>query len=171
MLLRATLIPRDRYGNHLGPGRPDAFAIAGQPGSDPLGGVRDNRDGSYSVDLCWDPESSAPPGVIVTQPERSPVGILLPVPEGFEKFVYSVKFLCGVQDGSDCHCVSVRPGEYATEINIHNYLDTEVKIEKHVLPVVFAGAAAGREPRFARRKGSDRILLQPHTATMDDCSG
>ncbi len=48
-----------------GPGRPDAFAIAGQPGSDPLGGVRDNRDGSYSVDLCWDPESSAPPGVIV----------------------------------------------------------------------------------------------------------
>ena len=38
-----------------------------------------------------------------------------------------------------------------------------------MLPVVFAGAAAGREPRFATRKASDRIVLQPHTATMDDC--
>jgi len=34
---------------------------------------------------------------------------------------------------------------------------------------VFAGAAAGREPRFAMRKGSDRIVLPPHTVTMDDC--
>jgi len=169
VLVRATLTPRDRYGNYLGPGRPDAFEIAGQPGSVPVGAVRDNGDGSYSVDLCWDPESSMPPGVIITQPERPPLGLPLPVPEGFDKFVYSVKFLCGVQDECDCHCVSVRPGAYATEINIHNYLDTEVKIEKHVLPLVFAGAAAGREPRFATRKASDRIVLQPHTATMDDC--
>jgi hypothetical protein len=107
--------------------------------------------------------------VIVTQPERPPVVLPLPVPEGFEKFVYSVKFLCGVQDECDCHCVSVRPGAYATEINIHSYLDTEVKIEKHVVPVVLAGAAAGRESRFATRKASDRIVLPPHAATMDDC--
>ena len=63
----------------------------------------------------------------------------------------------------------VRPGVYATEINIHNYLDREVKIEKHVIPVVFAGAAAGREPRYAQRRASDKIALPPHTATMDDC--
>jgi hypothetical protein len=169
VLVRATLTPRDRYGNHLGPGRPGAFEIAGQPGSEPIGGVRDNGDGSYSVDLCWDPESSTPPGVIVTQPERPPVGVPLPVPEGFEKFIYSVKFLCGVQADSECHCVPVRPGSYATEINIHNYLGTEVKIEKYVIPVVFAGAAAGREPRVATRKASDRIVLPPHAATMDDC--
>lgn len=169
VLVRATLTPRDRYGNHLGPGRPGAFEIAGQPGSEPIGGVRDNGDGSYSVDLCWDPESSTPPGVIVTQPERPPVGVPLPVPEGFEKFIYSVKFLCGVQADSECHCAPVRPGSYATEINIHNYLGTEVKIEKYVIPVVFAGAAAGREPRVATRKASDRIVLPPHAATMDDC--
>jgi hypothetical protein len=63
----------------------------------------------------------------------------------------------------------VRPGAYATEINIHNYLDKEVKVEKHVLPVIFAGAVTGREPRFATRKASDKIVLPPHTATMDDC--
>jgi len=39
-----------------------------------------------------------------------------------------------------------------------------VKIEKHVLPIVFAGAVAGREPRFVGRKASDRIVLPPHTA-------
>lgn len=169
VVIRATLTPRDRYGNLLGPGRPDGFSLTGSAGTTVIGSVQDNRDGTYTVDLCWDPESSTPPGVIVTQPERPGVSLPLPVPEGFERFVYSVKFLCGVQGEDDCHCVPVRPGAYATEINIHNYLDTEVKIEKHVIPVVFAGAAAGREPRFATRKASDRIVLPPHTATMDDC--
>jgi len=169
VLVRATLTPRDRYGNFLGPGRLGEFEVAEQPGSSVVSGVHDNGDGSYSVDLCWDPESSTPPGVIITQPDRPPVGVPLPVPEGFEQFVYSVKFLCGVQAEDACHCGPARPGIYATEINIHNYLDVEVKIEKHVLPVVFAGAIAGREPRFVERKASDRLILPPHTAMMDDC--
>jgi hypothetical protein len=38
-----------------------------------------------------------------------------------------------------------------------------------VTPVVFMGAPAGREPRAAGRKAADRIVLPPHTATMDDC--
>jgi hypothetical protein len=93
----------------------------------------------------------------------------LPTPEGFQRFVYAVKFLCGIQAECDCHCGPLRPGTYATEINIHNGLDFEVKIVKHVIPLVFAGAVSGREPRFAGRKASDRIVLPPHTATMDDC--
>ena len=169
VLVRATMTPRDRYGNHLGPGRADAFQVTGQPGSTPAGAVRDNGDGSYSIDLCWDPDSPNPPGVVVTQPDRPPIVVPLPVPEGFGRFVYSVKFLCGVQDECGCHCVSVRPGAYATEINIHNYLESEVKIEKHVIPVIFAGAVTGREPRFAVRQASDKIVLPPHSATMDDC--
>jgi hypothetical protein len=169
VVIRATLTPRDRYGNLLGPGRQDGFSITGMPGTAVIGSVQDNLDGTYTVDLCWDPELSTPPGVIVTQPERPPAGFPLPVPEGFERFVYSVKFLCGIQTESECCCASVRPGSYTTEINIHNYLDTEVKIEKHVIPVVFAGAAAGREPRYTTRKASDRIVLPPHAATMDDC--
>jgi hypothetical protein len=85
------------------------------------------------------------------------------------KFVYSVKFVCGVQQECDCECAPVRPGVYATEINIHNDNDGDVRLEKYVLPVVFAGAAAGREPKFVGRKAADRLVLPPHTATMDDC--
>lgn len=169
VVIRATITPRDRYSNLLGPGRQDAFAISGTAGTQVHGSIQDKGNGTYVVDLCWDPESSTPPGVIVTQPDRPPFGLDVPIPEGFERFVYSVKFLCGEQTDNECCCASVRPGTYATEINIHNYLDTEVKIVKHVIPLVFAGAAAGREPRFATRKASDRIVLPPHAATMDDC--
>jgi hypothetical protein len=169
VIVRTTLTPRDRYGNHVGPGRASAFDLAPQAGSTIVGGVHDNGNGSYTVDLCWDPDSGLPPGVVVTQPDRPPVTVPVPVPEGFERHVYSVKFLCGRQDECDCHCSPVVAGDYATEINLHNHLDVEVKIEKHVLPVVFAGAAAGREPKVVGRKASDRIVLPPHTATMDDC--
>ena len=167
--IRTTITPRDRYGNYLGPGRGDSFELAGQPGSSITGAVTDIGNGSYEFELCWDPDAPLPPGVIVTQPDRPPSVFPFPPPPGFERYMYVVKFLCGVQDDCGCQCAPVRPGVYATEINIHNYLDREVKIEKHVIPVVFAGAAVGREPRHAQRRASDKIALPPHTATMDDC--
>jgi hypothetical protein len=84
-------------------------------------------------------------------------------------FSYSVKFVCGVQDDCSCACAAVRPGAYATEINIYNYHSTEVHIRKHVVPVVFAGAPIGREPDYATIKADDKIVLPGRTATMDDC--
>jgi hypothetical protein len=84
-------------------------------------------------------------------------------------FVYSVKFVCGVQSECGCECGPVQPGKYSTEINIHNYQNKEVAIEKRFIPVVFAGAAVGREPRVAGPKATDKIVLPPHSATMDDC--
>ena len=63
----------------------------------------------------------------------------------------------------------VRPGVYATEINIHNYHDTRVAIRKQVLPVVLEGKPQGREPRYVRVQAQDAIVLPPNTATMDDC--
>jgi hypothetical protein len=98
---------------------------------------------------------------------RKPVRIT--VPECQPLYSYSVKFVCGVQEECACACSPVRPGAYATEINIYNYHPTEVRIQKHVVPVVFAGTVLGREPQFARAKAQDRILLPPRTATMDDC--
>lgn len=85
------------------------------------------------------------------------------------EFVYSVKFVCGTQPECPCDCSSVRPGHYATEINIHNFSAREVKIRKRVIPVVLASAPAGREPASAGPRASDSITLPPHTATMDDC--
>ncbi|HYR27977.1 MAG TPA: hypothetical protein VEU30_05895 [Thermoanaerobaculia bacterium] len=98
-----------------------------------------------------------------------PVSITVPPCKPREVFSYSVKFVCGTASKCDCACGPVRPGIYATEINIHNPQDVEARLQKYVIPVVLAGAAAGREPGFVGRKASDRITLPPHSATMDDC--
>lgn len=90
-------------------------------------------------------------------------------PEPEPLFSYSVKFVCGVQEECACACAPVRPGAYATEINIYNYHSTDARIRKHVVPVVFAGAAVGREPDHAKIKAADGMVLPGRTATMDDC--
>ena len=84
-------------------------------------------------------------------------------------FSYVVKFVCGTQPECDCACTPVLPGRYATEINIYNHGDAPAEIVKYVVPVVFGGAAAGREPRTVGSRAEDRITLPPYSATMDDC--
>lgn len=83
-------------------------------------------------------------------------------------YSYSVKFVCGTQEPTQ-GCTSVRPGVYATEINIHNFKDTETPIKKYVLPVVLGEHALGREPGFTGPRAEESIVLPPNTATMDDC--
>ncbi len=85
------------------------------------------------------------------------------------RFSYSVKFVCGVQQDCECACAPVRPGIYATEINIHNHKCRDAEVEKWLMPMVFAGAALGREPRVVKRRLGDRIKLPADSATMDDC--
>jgi hypothetical protein len=70
---RGTLVifPRDPYGNPLGPGRGGKFTAT------PLTGVKgdavkDRGDGSYGIDVTWDPTVAPVPGVIVQQPDRNP---------------------------------------------------------------------------------------------------
>jgi hypothetical protein len=84
-------------------------------------------------------------------------------------FSYAVKFVCGTQSGCGCACGPVLPGIYATEINIYNPGEKAAEIVKYVIPVVFAGAASGREPHTVVARAEDRITLPPHAATMDDC--
>jgi hypothetical protein len=97
--------------------------------------------------------------VRITVPECEPAGL----------YSYSVKFVCGVQEECACACSSVRPGVYATEINIYNPHPAEVVIRKLFVPVVFSGTVVGREPNVADVKAEDKIVLRPRTATMDDC--
>jgi hypothetical protein len=82
---------------------------------------------------------------------------------------YSVKFICGTQPKCDCECMAVRPGSYSTAISIHNPSSRDVEVSKRFVPVIFAGAAVGREPRSSKPRAEDRIVLPPHGATMDDC--
>ncbi len=88
-------------------------------------------------------------------------------------FSYSVKFVCGTQPEPGPKvphaCTPVRPGTYATEINIYNYNRQTAEIKKLFVPVVLSGEPIGREPRVAKVHGEDKISLPQHTATMDDC--
>jgi hypothetical protein len=89
----------------------------------------------------------------------------------FIQYSYIVKFVCGVQEAAGCCCpTGVRPGAYATEINIFNYNDTSAaSLSKTVYPVVLGGLPIGREPRSVGAKGWDWMSLPPNNATMDDC--
>ena len=81
---------------------------------------------------------------------------------------YSIKFVCGMQP-EGCGCTPVRPGQYATQISIHNYSGETVEVRKRFIPLVLTGAPVGREPKVAKARAEDSIQLPPHTATMDDC--
>jgi hypothetical protein len=108
-------------------------------------------------------------GVVVA---RKRVQITVPACKPEVQYSYSVKFVCGVQgeDPPDRLCLpGVRPGIYATEVNIHNYHDEPVPIEKFVLPLVVEGRPRGREPEFTKVSAQDQMTLPPNTATMDDC--
>jgi hypothetical protein len=86
------------------------------------------------------------------------------------KYTYGVKFVGGTQPADcGCGCGPVRPGTYATEINILNPKCKEATIVKRVVPLVFAGAVTGREPAFANARVTEKIVLPSGAATMDDC--
>jgi hypothetical protein len=85
------------------------------------------------------------------------------------RYSYSVKYVIGIQEHEECNIkLPVNTGNYTTEINIHNYQNKEAVIEKHIVPVIFKGESIGREPRYAKIVANDKIVLPPHTATMDD---
>jgi hypothetical protein len=103
-------------------------------------------------------------GVVIA---RKPVTITVPAcpPE----FVYAVKYICGTAPDCGCAEAAVRPGRYATDINLHNPGRDTAAVSKLAIPLVSAGIGVGREPRAQNPVGADRIKLPAHAATMDDC--
>jgi hypothetical protein len=77
-----TFIPRDRYGNQVGPGLAGGFSVGGAPGTVVTGPVRDKGDGSYAVPITWDRASGASPGLVINQPGRAPVSVSDPTRGG-----------------------------------------------------------------------------------------
>lgn len=76
--------PRDRYNNTLGPGRSDAVTLSGGPGTTVTGPVVDNGNGSYTIPISWTSTGSGgdvnTPVIVITQPERDPVSVKVPLP-------------------------------------------------------------------------------------------
>jgi hypothetical protein len=69
------ITPHDVYGNPLGPGRGNGFTVSPMPSVKVNGSPTDNGDGSYGVDIIWDPDVIIDPGVIIQQPDRDPAPI------------------------------------------------------------------------------------------------
>ena len=96
-------------------------------------------------------------------------------------FIYSVKFVCGVQNAPPVvagvppppapKCTPVRIGSYATEINIHNFRAQDTKIDKRGLLLVKDGdPLIGREPKKVKATVIETgFKLPADSATMDDC--
>jgi hypothetical protein len=166
--VRVTFTPKDRFGNHVGPGAGDGFAVAPLPGCTLVGTLQDLGDGRYVQVIECDPESGGPPGVSVAQPERGPV-VLTPAVRERRFFRYAAKLLCGVRSDCGCDCASVAPGRYATAITVYNGGGVPVPIAQHVVPTELAGAVAGRWPDTSPTRARARIVLGAGEATTIDC--
>jgi hypothetical protein len=88
---------------------------------------------------------------------------------------YGTKFVCGYQpSGGAAGQLSgepvVKPGNYATDINIHNPNYVLTPVRKKVLLLV-DGNQAFREPQQVEPRARAAIELAADNATMDDCNG
>jgi hypothetical protein len=92
-----------------------------------------------------------------------------------ERWSYGVKFLCGYVKETPPGVVpltpaaTLRPGIYATEVNILNYHGEPITIHKYLYPLMRNTEPVGREPRSVGRRGEDAITLPAKSATFDDC--
>lgn len=93
-----------------------------------------------------------------------------------ERYSYGVKFLCGhvreVPPGVVplTPAATLRPGIYATEVNILNYHGEPVTVHKYLYPLMRQTEPVGREPRSVGRRAQDVITLPAKSATFDDCA-
>lgn len=72
------IVPRDPYGNPIGPGRGGIFTVSPLPGVVIDCQVKDRGDGSYAICVVWDATVTPLPGVLVHQPDRDPVVVTPP---------------------------------------------------------------------------------------------
>ena len=98
------------------------------------------------------------------------------VPPGWY-WSYAVKFVCGVErsNAGQVGETVVKPGNYATDVNIHNpyYDNFEPHLYKKVVTLVDEGLQPPlvvREPQIAAPSPFVEIFLGPDFGTMDDCN-
>jgi hypothetical protein len=87
---------------------------------------------------------------------------------------YAAKFVCGYQRPAAAGQVVpgepiLKPGNYASEINIHNPAYKEVPLRKKFL-VLVKGQEAVREPQTTKQLTVTKMILGPDYAMMDDCN-
>jgi hypothetical protein len=87
---------------------------------------------------------------------------------------YAAKYVCGFQSPiSNTQGFGepvVKPGNYATDINIHNPQYKQTPLRKKFL-VLVQGDQVFREPQQVEPRRIITMTLGPDMATMDDCNG
>lgn len=119
--------------------------------------------------------------VLARQPAASASGAAAPqdrpqdqlAPNGQYLWSYAAKFVCGQQaplQGTVGEPV-VKPGNYATDINIHNpNYRVQARLDKKFLVMVFNGQAIAAEPNSTGTRRVITMTLGADMATMDDCN-
>jgi hypothetical protein len=87
---------------------------------------------------------------------------------------YAAKFVCGLQRPAAAGQVPpgepiLKPGNYASEINIHNPAYKDAPLRKKFL-VLVKGQEAVREPQTTKPLTVTKMTLGPDYAMMDDCN-
>ncbi len=116
---------------------------------------------------------SAPPSSSADAPQALPdTPQTLPGVPGY-MWNYSAKFICGYQPPiiatTGLSETVVKPGNYATDINIHNYNYKQITIGKKFL-VLVQGNQVWREPQQVGPRNWITLTLGQDMATMDDCN-
>ena len=111
----------------------------------------------------------------------SPLGatdarVAQPAVTGTYLWSYSVKFVCGYQPGVSIDPgvafrePVVKPGNYATDININNPQGRELPLVKWITVMVQGQEVLAREPESVGLRTKFNMVLKPYNATMDDCN-
>jgi hypothetical protein len=113
----------------------------------------------------------------ISGPTATATPIVTPGPEARTFWSFAAKFVCGEQAAEqEGQPVSgepvVRPGSYATEINIHNpQYRGPIQIRTKVLLLVDRGQAVGRVPSTVEPPAFSPLFALPDdSATMEDCT-
>jgi hypothetical protein len=126
-------------------------------------------------------------GIAGSVPNQASASNPTPIVANYYLSNFSVKFVCGETKGpipalGDAGEGLVKPGNYATEINIHNYWYREVGIRKKVVVLALDPGDHTLRPFRARETNPHpdnvapqpqehyRLILPPDGATMDDCT-
>lgn len=134
-------------------------------------------------------ESSSNPSAASGAASSASAAPALQATKGSYRFVYSVKFVCGYQPPltDDPGQIGlgepvVKPGNYATEINLHNYNFRTAELHKKIVLLVQpspdgTGQRVVREPEttgpLVNAAGAiawEVIKLEKDFATLDDCN-
>ena len=96
-------------------------------------------------------------------------------------YVYNVKMVCGIQNRNVTEACTpadpnsagnpvLSPGIYSTEVNIFNFHDEmKAQVSKYFVPLVIENRTIGLEPEQQKATPLASIVLEPNSATMDDC--